>query len=251
MPTAPAQPPSSLKPPQPPPSPPAKRPEDRIPIQAMRAVDTLFARVYHHLDILRPAQLPRRGAGILICNHVSSVDPLLLQSASPQRLIIWMMAKEYMKLPALGRCFKTLGVIPVDRDHHDSGSLRAALRALKDGRILGIFPEGKIGDPHPDGDMLPFHTGAALMALKANVPVYPAYQDGTQRGKDMWAACLRRQKARVAFGPPVQLDRAAGTSRENLDAATAAIRAAVADLRDRYVRPPAAAVAASSDDQPR
>ena len=68
------------------------------------------------------------------------------------------------------------------------------------------------------------------MAIKANVPVYPAYQDGTQRGQDMYAACLKRQRAAVAFGPPVQFDRT-NTRKENLDAATAAITAAVAALR--------------------
>ncbi len=206
---------------------PPKRPEDRIPIQALRAFDTIFARVYHHLTIAAPAHLPRRGAGILVCNHVSSVDPLLLQSASPQRLIIWMMAKEYMDLPGLGRIFRTLNVIPVDRGGRDSGSLRAALRALSDGRILGIFPEGRIAD---GPDLLPFHTGAALIAIKAKVPVYPAFQDGTQRGKDMKAACLQRQRAAVAFGPPVAFDRTS-THRENLTAATAAITAAVTALR--------------------
>ena len=192
----------------------------------MRAIDTVFARVYHSLTITTPARLPREGGGILVCNHVSSVDPLLLQSACPQRLVIWMMAKEYMDLPVLGWCFRQLGVIPVDRGGHDSASLRAALRALKDGRILGVFPEGKI---ETDDDLLPFHTGAALMAIRANVPVFPAYQDGTQRHHGMWAACLRRQKAAVAFGPPVQFDRS-GTSRETLESATAAIRAAVAAL---------------------
>jgi 1-acyl-sn-glycerol-3-phosphate acyltransferase len=206
----------------------AKRPEDRIPIQAMRAIDTVFARVYHHLHIVRPAQLPRVGAGIVVCNHISSVDPLLLQSASPQRLIIWMMAKEYMGLPGLGWCFRTLGVIPVDRGGRDTSSLRAALRALAAGRILGIFPEGRINEA--GDDMLPFHTGAALMAIKAKVPVYPAFQDGTQRGKSMHAACLLRQRAVVSFGPPVEFDRS-NTSKENLEAATAAIRAAVDRLQ--------------------
>jgi 1-acyl-sn-glycerol-3-phosphate acyltransferase len=209
------------------PPPPAKRPEDRISIQVLRAIDTLFARVYHNLQIVQPAHLPRHGAGILVCNHVSSVDPILLQSAVPQRLVIWMMAKEYMDMPGFGSIFRTLGVIPVDRNGRDSTSLRNALRALKDGRMLGIFPEGRFAT----GDyLMPFHTGAALMAIKAKVPVYPAYQDGSQRGQGMHAACLLRQRAAVAFGPPVEFDRSS-TSKENLDAATAAIRDAIAALK--------------------
>jgi 1-acyl-sn-glycerol-3-phosphate acyltransferase len=190
----------------------------------MRGIDTLFARVYHSLTIVRPSHLPRQGAGILVCNHVSSVDPLLLQSASPQRLVVWMMAKEYMDTPGLGWAFRTLGVIPVDRGGRDTSSLRAALRGLKEGRILGIFPEGRINEQ--SHDLLPFHTGAALMAIKAGVPVYPAYQDGTQRGQNMFAACLKRQRAAVAFGPPLTFARG-DTSHAALDAATAAIRDAV------------------------
>jgi len=200
-------------------------------------VDTLFARVYHRLHVLTPNQIPDSGPGILICNHTSSIDPAFLQATISHRLIVWMMAKEYMDLPAMGWFFRTIGIIPVERSGRDTGPLRAALRQLEAGRVVGIFPEGRIA---PTRELLPFQTGVALMAIKMGVPVYPAYIDGTQRNKEMLAAALLRNEATVTFGPAVEFDRTSGTSREKLEEATAAMRVAIERLRDFTLarRPP-------------
>ena len=104
----------------------------------------MLARVYHNLKVLTPSPLPRQGPAIVVCNHISPIDPILIQSACTYRVICWMMAKEYMELPVLGRVFKMLEVIPVDRGTRETGPLRTAFRRLHEGRILGIFPEGKI-----------------------------------------------------------------------------------------------------------
>jgi 1-acyl-sn-glycerol-3-phosphate acyltransferase len=205
------------------------RPEDRISIRALHGVNTLLARVYHNLKILHPSMLPHNGPAIVVCNHISPLDPTLIQSACRYRLITWMMAKEYMDLPVLGSAFRLLGVIPVDRGSRETGPLRTALRQLKEGRIIGIFPEGKIPDT-ADGNMLDFQPGVALMAIKANVPVYPAYLDGTQRNKQMVRAMLQRSSSVISFGPEVIFDRK-DTSKESIDAATAKINSAVQLLR--------------------
>ena len=94
------------------------------------------------------------------------------------------------------------------------------------GRVLGIFPEGRIAPP---GELLPFQTGVALMALKKCVSVYPACLDGTQRGKSMIQAMLLPQAARIAFGRPLNLDAAPGAG-DRLEVGTARIRQAVAEL---------------------
>lgn len=203
-----------------------ERLEDRLSIKVLHAADVLFLRVYHGLTVLTPAVVPRSGPAILVCNHVSSLDPALVQAACPHRIVTWMMAKEYMQVKGMAWFFKAMGVIPVDRGGRDTSSLRAALRSLKDGHILGVFPEGRIATSR---DLLPFHTGAALMALKANVPVYPAFQDGSHRGKDMLKACLEPARAAIAFGPPIDL--ADGGKRPSIEAAGARITAAVTALR--------------------
>ena len=163
----------------------------------------------------------------MVCNHFSSIDPVLIQSACSNRLITWMMAKEYMDLPVLGRVFRLLDVIPVDRGSRETGPLRTALRRLGEGRVIGIFPEGTFSTT---GELLEFQTGVALMAIRAKVPVYPAYLDGTQRNKGMAQAFIVRSKSVVKFGPEVIFDRS-DTSKENIEAATAKIRLAVELLR--------------------
>jgi 1-acyl-sn-glycerol-3-phosphate acyltransferase len=206
---------------------PAKVPEDRHAIRFLQAVNTLYARVYHNLTVLAPSQVPRVGPALVVCNHISSIDPLLLQSACTYRLVQWMMAKEYTAIPYMGRIFQTLEVIPVDRGSREKAPLRTALRRLADGRVVGIFPEGTFSTT---GELLEFQTGVALIAIKAKVPVYPAYLDGTERNKGMVQAFQERSRSVISFGPAVEFNRA-DTTRRTLEAATAAIQTAVRQLR--------------------
>jgi 1-acyl-sn-glycerol-3-phosphate acyltransferase len=208
-----------------------RRPEDRLTIRFLQAIDVCVARIYHQTVVRAPQRLPRHGPAILICNHTSGLDPLLIQSVCP-RLIVWMMAKEYYEIRALNWIFKAIGVIPVDRGGRDLAATRSALRALEAGRILGVFPEGRI---ETSRDLLPFQTGVALMAIKAGVPVYPTYLDGTQRNKSMWQAFFYRNRATLSFGPAVEFDRSA-TSKEVLQAATQRMTDAVAGLKERSER---------------
>jgi 1-acyl-sn-glycerol-3-phosphate acyltransferase len=207
------------------------RPEDRLSIRLLQAVDVCFARIYHRVNVLAPQRLPKQGPAILICNHVSGLDPMLIQSVCP-RLIVWMMAREYYEIAALRWIFKTVEAIPVDRGGRDLAATRAALRALEHGRILGVFPEGRIETTR---DLLPFQTGVAMMAVKANVPVYPAYLDGTQRGKEMLQAFLYRNVATVAFGPPLEVG-GVSTSKDMLAAVTDRFTGAVRRLKDMSER---------------
>jgi 1-acyl-sn-glycerol-3-phosphate acyltransferase len=202
-----------------------KRPEDKLSIRVLRALDVCFARIYHQVSVGSPHRLPRNGAGILVCNHISALDPVLIQSVCP-RLIVWMMAREYYDLPLVGRIFRMVEAIPVDRSGRDMGATRAALRALSHGRILGVFPEGRI---ETSKQLLPFQTGVALMAMKTGLPVYPAHIEGSQRGKEMLASVITPNSAKVSFGVPIFLPRT-HSSRDELQDATARIEAAVAAL---------------------
>jgi 1-acyl-sn-glycerol-3-phosphate acyltransferase len=185
----------------------------------------LFSRAYHKLDVLAPPRLPEEGPAILICNHTSGLDPLLIQSVC-KRVIVWMMAKEYYEIPALMPIFRRLEAIPVDRAARDTGAMRSALRALREGRILGVFPEGRIETRR---QLLPFQPGVAQMAMKTGTTVHPAFLDGTQAGIDqMVPAFLHRQVARIAFADPITLSRGEGP-----DAALGRLRAAMEGLAAR------------------
>jgi 1-acyl-sn-glycerol-3-phosphate acyltransferase len=201
-------------------------PEKRFISRLLHAANRGYTHLYHRLEVFSPCRLPKSGPAIIVCNHTSGLDPHLVQSPC-RRLITWMMAKEYYDLWFLKPFFEQLGVIPVTRSGRDTSATRAAIRALRNGQLLGIFPEGRI---ERSRELFPFQTGVALMAMKSGVPVYPAFLDGTQRNKEMLAALLRPQRARVIFGDEVQFDRG-DTTRDGLSVATAAIQGAVEALR--------------------
>jgi len=202
--------------------------ERRLGTRVARAANRIFTRTYHHVDVFSPSVLPRTGPAILVCNHVSGLDPMLIQSACA-RMIVWMMAKEYYDLKSLTWFYEAIEAIPVARSGRDMPATRAALRALHNGRVVGIFPEGRI---ETERELLPFQTGMAMMAIKTGVSVYPAYVDGTQRGKEMVPAIASPNRVTLGFGKPLNF-KGMGTGKDELEAATEKIRQAVLELRSR------------------
>ncbi len=194
-------------------------------VRILKSANSFYCRAFHHLDVIAPPRLPPTGPAILVCNHTSGLDPFLIQAVCP-RVITWMMAKEFYDMPAFTWAFKRIGAIPVSRSGRDSMATRAAMRALHEGQVLGIFPEGRI---ERERTLMPFQTGVALMAIKTKVAVYPAGLDGTQRGKPMLQAFLEANDAQLSFGDPIELDRGS-TDKEALAESTARIKSVVQDL---------------------
>lgn len=203
------------------------RRENDLAIRFLQAVDVCFARIFHQVIVRSPPRLPKSGAAILVCNHTSYLDPMLIQSVCP-RIIRWMMAAEYYDVIGMRWIFKTVGVIPVERSGKDLAATRAAMRALADGYVLGVFPEGKL---ETSRELLPFQSGVGMMAVKTGVPVIPAYLDGTQRGDEMAGTFLVPQKATLRFGPVMRFD-SSGGDRGRMDAATSQIQSAIQSLKD-------------------
>jgi len=185
--------------------------------------------MWHRTSVVQPCQLPRRGPAILVCNHTSSIDPLLLPGFCP-RLIRWMMAKEYFEYKTLRWIFNSMGVILVQRSGRDMAATRQAMRALHAGYILGVFPEGRI---ETSKELIPFQSGIGLLAIKTRAPVYPAYLDGTQRNREMVEAFLRPSAGTIAFGPPLDLSDLHDSKSAILEA-TGRIQNAVDGLRMRF-----------------
>ena len=192
----------------------------------LRGLNACFCRVYHRLQVIRPSQLPRTGPAILVCNHISALDPVMIQ-ASSSRLIRWMMAREYYQQKSLKWLLDLVGIIPVDRTARDVGAMRTTIEALAAGYVIGIFPEGKIST---DNQILPFQSGVVLLAAKSGAPVYPAYLDGTQRGQSMLRAYFKPNQSKVAYGEPLIFTRD-DASRNNLSQSAERIRLSVDNLR--------------------
>jgi len=171
----------------------------------------LFARVLWRADV--PARLPigdRQGA-LIICNHVSPYDPAFLQIPA-NRVVHWMVAKEYCQHPAMAWFFRIVESIPVSRGGIDTAATRAAIRYARQGRLVGLFPEGRIN--MTDQLLLPGRPGAALIALKAQVPVIPCYVSGCPRGATILGTMFTPARTRLVVGEPIDVASYAGRERD-------------------------------------
>jgi 1-acyl-sn-glycerol-3-phosphate acyltransferase len=166
----------------------------------LRVLTDVYTRAFQQLRVLRPCTIPPAGPAILACNHTSGLDPVVLQTCS-RRIIVWMMAREYYEMPSLHWFFRTIEAIPVDRSGQDTSATRAAMRALRDGRVVGLFPEGKIEEGRA---VLPFQPGVALLATRTGAPVCTAAIDIRRRGVGMLEAYYRPQAPVITFGEVFQ-----------------------------------------------
>jgi len=137
---------------------------------------------------------------LLLSNHRSSADPMLLQAAIG-RPLTWMIAREYAENPAIGWLLNIIGVIPVSRGGGDRGSVKTAINMLREGSCIGIFPEGMINTT--EDPLLPSHAGVGLIALRAKVPIVPCWIEGAPYKGSLFNIFFMRAKARVHIGEAI------------------------------------------------
>jgi 1-acyl-sn-glycerol-3-phosphate acyltransferase len=195
--------------------------------------------------------LPPEGPAILISNHTCCIDHVLLQ-ASTRRVLGFVIAKELYEYWLFKPFCSLAGCIPVRRDGRDLSATRAALRALDEGRVVPIFPEGTIL-PTSGRELGEGKPGVAYLALTSRAPVIPAYICGTPETNKVVPSYLTPSHARVTFGPPVDLSEFytdGKVDRDRLDEATDRLMAAIRALRDQvqgdHDRPGAPAAAAGA-----
>jgi len=173
------------------------------------------------------------GGAIIVCNHHSSVDPFFVQT-SLYRKAHWMVAKEFVEHPALGWFLKGIcECIPANRGGIDTASTKMAIRLASQGELVGMLPEGRIN--RTDEFMLPARPGAALVALKAGVPLVPCYIEGSPYGGTVISPFLMTAQTRVYFGQPIETSEYASRADEEGLAAEITLRVlrAIADLAGR------------------
>jgi 1-acyl-sn-glycerol-3-phosphate acyltransferase len=180
-----------------------RRREVRGGLRVLWWINAFYCAFWHRLRMANPAPLPEVGPAILISNHTCGIDHMILQ-AGCDRVLGFMIAQEFYDFWACRPFCRILGCIPVRRDGRDLAATRAALRALGEGRVLPIFPEGKIL-PRSGRELGEAKQGAAFIALHARVPVIPAYIRGTPETNDVFKSLAWPSRARLVFGPPIDL----------------------------------------------
>jgi 1-acyl-sn-glycerol-3-phosphate acyltransferase len=168
----------------------------------LHLVNQFFARILWRGWVTGSVDLPLGQGAVIVSNHVSGIDPLLIQ-LSVLRIVHWMVAREYFYMPVMSLIFKHMQSIPVNRAGVDTAATKMAIRYAQEGELVGLFPEGRV---NTTGELLlPGRPGAALIALKAKVPVIPCYvknppYDGTALGSFFMTA-----HAHVTIGQPIDL----------------------------------------------
>lgn len=136
----------------------------------------------HPCRLVGREKIPTDGKVILCANHVSNWDPVLLLLAQPRR-IAFMAKEELFRFKPLGWLIgRIFGAFPVARGKGDTGALDAGARAIENGDMMGIFPEGTRSR---DGRLMRFKSGAALIAARTGASVLPV-------GIDRRAKAFRR-----------------------------------------------------------
>ena len=137
---------------------------------------------------------------VIVANHRCSVDPFFIQLAAGRR-VHWMVAGEYCKHVLFGPLLKLLQVIPTNRGGVDSKAIKMAIRYCSEGRFVGMFPEGRIN--RTDQPLLTVRPGAALVAMRAKVPLVPIWVEGAPSGPEVWSPVLLSARVRIRVGEPI------------------------------------------------
>lgn len=155
----------------------AKRPPTFL-LRPLRAPARFIVRRRFSVAVHEAHLVPSDGPVIFASNHVGVADGPLLAIFSPRP--VHALTKQEMFDGRLGRFLLASGQIPLDRFHSDPGAVKACLRVLRDGRAVGIFPEGSRGA----GEYDRFHRGAAYLGLVSGAPIVPVAQFGTREPGD-------------------------------------------------------------------
>lgn len=161
----------------------------------VRDIISVYLKLFNKIDVEGAENIPQEGAVVLVANHVSQWDPLVL-GGLVKRAIHFMAKEEVFSIPLLGKLVPYLGAFPVKRGKADRNALKMAAKYLQEGEILGLFPEGTRSK---GGSLLPFQPGAALFALRSSAPIVPVGLIGT---KTTFPLTLRG-RIKVIIGEPL------------------------------------------------
>lgn len=176
----------------------------------------------YRFEVVGTEKFPEEG-GILLCsNHIHALDPPVVGMTSP-RTVHFMAKEELFKVPVLGKLLPQVNAFPVKRGMSDREALRSALRILKNGDVVGLFPEGTRST---DGILKKGLSGAGFFALRGNADVMPCVIIGPYKPF---------RKVKVVYGDPVLMEpfRERKASAEEV---TAVIMASIQQLLDENTK---------------
>lgn len=153
--------------------------------------------------------VPTNGAVIIASNHLSFSDSIFMPVVVP-RNVTFLAKSEYFTSPGLAGFIKkltfiALGQVPIDRagGKRSEAALLTGLRLLKEGRCIGIYPEGTRS---PDGRLYKGRTGIARLAIESGAPIIPVAMFNTAEIQPTGQVVPKVRRVEMVFGEPIYLD---------------------------------------------
>ena len=157
---------------------------------------------YHRLNHTL-LDIPESGPAIVVSNHISGLDPLLLVACS-RRPLRFLIAREEYERFGLQWLFSAMGCIPVDREKRPERALRVAMQKIREGEVIALFPHGGIHlDSDPPRRLKP---GAARLSLMADCPLIPVRITGIRGEGHVMPALFKRSHANISTYPVIKPD---------------------------------------------
>lgn len=182
-------------------------------------VKTVLSPLYR-FEVIGAENFPKEG-GILLCsNHIHALDPPVVGMTAP-RTVHFMAKEELFKAPILGPLLPKVNAFPVKRGMSDREALRTALKILKSGEVVGLFPEGTRST---DGILKKGLSGAGFFALRGNADVMPCAIIGPYKAF---------RKVRVVYGEPIRME-PFRERKASADEVTEAIMGSIQKILDDY-----------------
>ncbi|TWT07610.1 1-acyl-sn-glycerol-3-phosphate acyltransferase [Planococcus sp. CPCC 101016] len=182
-------------------------------------VKTVLSPLYR-FEIIGAENFPKEG-GILLCsNHIHALDPPVVGMTAP-RTVHFMAKEELFKAPILGPILPKVNAFPVKRGMSDREALRTALKILKSGEVVGLFPEGTRST---DGVLKKGLSGAGFFALRGNADVMPCAIIGPYK---------TFRKVKVVYGEPIRME-PFRERKASVDEVTEAIMSSIQKILDDY-----------------
>ena len=144
--------------------------------------------------------MPEDGPVLLAANHNSFLDPPII-ALSIRRQTTFLGKEELFSIAGLGWWIKSLGTYPVKRGAGDLRAVKTAIRFLKEGKVMIMFPEGTRSS---DGNLMDFQDGLAWLSLKTNAPIAPVMIEGAFRAMPRGVFFPRPRRIQVQIGPCIR-----------------------------------------------
>jgi len=191
----------------------------------------LFLLIWHRLKIRGAKNIPDRGGVLLASNHASFLDPPVVGVGYRGRPVHFM-ARDTLWNSKFGTWWMTkVGCIPVSRGTGDIKALKLTIKALKEGKVVSMFPEGTRTE---DGELQEAKGGIGFIIEKSGCVVVPAYIDGTYKAHPKGTKFIKPCKVTITYGKPITQEdfQALGSGRKAYDAHAALIMQRIADIKN-------------------